>query len=519
MPGTNAPGISAWVRPAAPAAAKRFAGRIPAGLAANVAWREVLATSATVFGVLMALSPWYGYYRDELYFRLLAEHPSWGYVDQPPLTPMLAKASIWLFGDTVTALRIPAALATAATVVLAAMIAAEMGGGRWAQLLTALATATGLYPLLVGHTLLTSSADLVAWVAVWLLAARGLLRADGRYWLAAGAVFGVALFNKYLIVLLGVGIVAGLALFGPRRVLREKWFLAGLALAVLIGCPNLIYQAVHGWPQIQMAAALSAEGGMSNRLFTLPGQLILIGLPMVPVLVTGLLGVFREPRWRLVRGLAGAHLVVLGLVLASNGRLDYAAASLVPILAAGVVRLEPWARREPGKRWMLAGIAANGLCSVLIVLPVLPPRILEHTPIPKVNPEARDVVGWPNLVSEVAKVQHGLPMRLRSSDVLLAYDYGEAGALDRYGGHYNLPTVYSGHNELAQWRPPASAHSAVAVGIDPSRLAGFFSSCHVAEWSKIGAQTAEQGANIPITVCRGRHAPWSLIWPELTHFR
>jgi hypothetical protein len=477
----------------------------------------VLLTSATVFGVLVALSPWYGYYRDELYFRLLAEHPSWGYVDQPPLTPMLAKASIWLFWDTVTALRIPAALATAATVVLAAMIAAELGGGRWAQLLTALATATGLYPLLVGHTLLTSSADLVAWVAMWLLAARALLRADGRYWLGAGAVFGAGLFNKYLIVLLGVGIVVGLVIFGPRRALRGKWFLGGVALAVLVGCPNLIYQAMHGWPQMQMASALSAEGGMSNRLFTLPGQLVLIGLPMVPVLIAGLVGVFREPRWRLVRGLAGAHLVVLALVLASNGRLDYAAASLVPILAIGIVWLEPWARREPGKRWMLAGIACNGLCSVLIVLPVLPPQILEDTPIPKVNPEARDVVGWPNLVSEVATVQHGLPLRVRSSDVLLAQDYGEAGALDRYGGRENLPEVYSGHNELAQWRPPARARSVVAVGIDPGVLAGFFSSCHVAAWSEIGAQATQSGANIPITVCRGRHAPWSVIWPTLTH--
>jgi hypothetical protein len=517
MPGTNAPGMGTWVQPVSPPPTRRGAVAKPAAPAVAVAWRAVLLTSATVFGVLMALSPWYGYYRDELYFRLLAEHPAWGYVDQPPLTPLLAKASIWAFGDTVTALRIPAALATAGTVILAGMVAAEMGGGRWAQLLTALATATGLYPLLVGHTLLTSSADLVAWVAMWLLAARALLRADGRYWLGAGAVFGLALFNKYLIVLLGVGIVVGLVLLGPRRVPREKQFLAGFTLAVLIGCPNLIYQAMHGWPQMQMASALSAEGGMSNRLFTLPGQLILIGLPMVPVLVAGLVGLFREPRWRLARGLAGAHLVVLALVLASNGRLDYAAASLVPLLAVGMVRLEPWASRVPGKRWMLAGIAANGLCSVLIVLPVLPPQILEHTPIPRVNPEARDVVGWPRLVAEVAQVQDGLPEQTRSSDVLLARDYGEAGALDRYGGRYTLPQVYSGHNELAQWRPPASAESAVAVGVDPGRLARFFSRCHVATWSKIGAQAAHTGADIPITVCRGRHASWSAVWPELTH--
>lgn len=489
-----------------------------AALRAQIAWRPVLLCSSAVFTVLVALSPWYGYYRDELYFRMLAEHaPSWGYVDQPPLTPLLAKAGIWLFGDTVTGIRVPAALCTAVTVVLAAMIAAELGGRRRAQLITALATGTALYPLLVGHTLLTSSPDLVAWTAVWLLAARALLRHDGRWWLAAGAVFGLALYNKYLILLLGVGIIAGLAVCGPRRVLRSRWLAAGVLLALVIGSPNLIYQAVHGWPQFRMASALANEAGMLNRLVTLPGQLVLIGLPLVPVWIGGMVALFRSQRWRAVRSLAAAHLGVVALVLISNGRMDYAAATLVPLLAAGCVRLEDWSYSRRGRRWFTGAIAGNAAISALVVLPVVPVGWLAHTPVPLLNPEVRDGVGWSDLAGRVAQVQHSLPISEQRRDVLLAEDYGEAGALARYGDRYHLPDVYSGHNQLGKWMPPATARNVVAVGVDPATLAPGFTHCAVADHVEVGVEVGDAERDVPITVCRGRLKPWTELWPHLTH--
>lgn len=489
------------------------------GIATRVSWWPVLLISAAVFTVLVAMSPWYGYYRDELYFRLLAGHPAWGYVDQPPLTPMLAKAGIWMFGDTVTALRVPAALCTAATVVLTAMVAAELGGRTRAQVFTALATATGLYPLLVGHTLLTSSADLVAWTALWLLAARALLRREPRWWLAAGAVFGLALYNKYLVLLLGIGVPLGLLVLGPRRVLAGRRLWAAVGIAALLAVPNLVYQAVHGWPQLTMAAALAAEGGVDNRLVTLPGQLVLIGLPLVPVWLCGLAGLLRSPRWRPVRALAAAHLIVVALVLLADGRMDYAAASLLPLLAAGCVRLERWTARPSCRNLMAAGVALNAALSALLVLPVLPASVMARTPVPLVNPEARDGVGWASLVERVAAMQRQLPPGERLHEVLLAADYGEAGALDRFGGRYGLPPVYSGHNELARWRPPPAARNVIAVGIPPSLLAGAFRRCSVRGWVEVGLQGhTSPGHGKPVTACVDRQVPWRALWPTLVHY-
>jgi hypothetical protein len=522
--------LPAWLRPAAgggaiataPGTAKvvervrvRRSEPPPAVARAPVSWPAVLAVAAGVFAGLVTISPWYGYYRDELYFRILADHPSWGYADTPPLTPLLAKAGIWLLGDTVTAVRVPAALCTAVTVVLAALIAAEFGGGRRAQVCTALGTATGMYPLLVGHTLLTNSVDLVAWCTVWLLAARALLRADGRWWLATGAATGLALYGKQLVLLLVIGIVAGLAVAGPRRVLLDPRLLAGAALALLIGLPNALYQATHDWPQLRMAVAMAAESGGRNRLLSVPGQLGLLGLPLVPVWLAGLGGLLRGGRWRAARALGVTYLVVVAVVVLTDGRVDYVGPSLVPLLAVGCVRLEGWLG---GRRWAAAGLAANVALSALFVLPALPVDLLGRTPVPLANPVERDTVGWPRLVAQVAEVRRGLPPDERSGATVLTNDYGEAGAVDRYGAEYHLPPAYSGHNELARWLPPESANTVIAVGIDPTRLAAAFDRCAVARRVDLGTTVRGDEQGVPITVCDGRHTPWDAVWPRLANF-
>ncbi|GDY29023.1 ArnT family glycosyltransferase [Gandjariella thermophila] len=523
--------LPAWFRAAADGGAlatrppSAVAARHPAPTAerpvavsrAPVSWSAVLPAAVGVLAVLVALSPWYGYYRDELYFRILAAHPGWGYVDTPPLTPLLARAGIWLFGDTVTAVRIPAALCTAVTVVLAALIAAEFGGRRRAQVFAALGTATGMYPLLVGHTLLTNSADLVAWCAVWLFATRALLRGDGRWWLAAGVAVGLAVYDKHLVLLPAIGILAGLAAAGPRRLLLDRRLLVGVALALLIGLPNLLYQAAHDWPQLRMAGAMAAQSGGRNRLLALPGQLALIGVPLVPVWLAGLIGLLRDPRWRAVRALGVAHPVVVAVVMLTDGRIDYAAGTLVPLLAVGCVRLEAWFARPAGRRRMVVAVTANAALSTLFVLPVLPVDLLGRTPVPLVNPEARDGVGWPQLVAQVAAVYQGLPPDERSGAAVLTNDYGEAGAVDRYGGEHHLPPAYSGHNELARWLPPESANAVVAVGIAPERLAAAFDRCTVAGRVDLGAAVRSDEQGVPITVCDGRHLPWAAVWPRLAN--
>ena len=207
--------------------------------------------------VLLLLSGSYGYHRDEMYFRVLSEHPAWGYVDQPAFAPMAAKLSIAVFGDTL-GIRVLPALAAAILVVLVTLITRELGGRGVAQILAALGTATGAYTFIAGHTLLTLSFDLPFWAAAILFMTKALMREQPRWWLAVGVIVGLATYNKHLIVMLVLGLAVGLVAVGPRRVLASPWLWGGALIAAALAVPNLLYQA-----DARLAAA--QDGGGAER--------------------------------------------------------------------------------------------------------------------------------------------------------------------------------------------------------------------------------------------------------------
>nr|WP_205862380.1 glycosyltransferase family 39 protein [Planosporangium thailandense] len=470
--------------------------------------------------MLAATSTRYDYHRDELYFRELGAHPAWGYVDQPPLTPLLARASTAVFGDSVWALRLPALLSAVAAVFLLALIARALGGGRGAQALAAVGVVS-VFPLISGHILLTSSVDLVVWAVVILCVIRVLRGGHPRWWLAAGLVTGLGLYNKHLIVLMLLALAVGLLLVGPRRVLLSGWLWAGVAIALLVGSPNLVYQVSHDWPQLQMARAIQRNKGDDARVMFVPLQLVLLGLGLVPIWVAGLVSLLRNPALRAVRALGVAYPVICVLVLGTAGQPYYTMGALLAPYAAGCIATVRWLSGRPARRaWVAAAVVFNIACSVVIALPVLPVGVLGKTPIPAMNQTARDQVGWQMYVRQVADAYRALPAGERAGAVIIAANYGEAGALNRYGGRYGLPHTYSGHNELYyEGAPPATANAVLVVGyrMDAFLDARFGSCRQVGHLDNgVGVDNEEQG--IPIRVCRDPRAPWPRLWPAFQHF-
>jgi 4-amino-4-deoxy-L-arabinose transferase-like glycosyltransferase len=482
------------------------------------AWGPVCAVAAVVGLVLVATSGAYGYHRDELYFRLLGQQPAWGYVDQPPATPLLARATVELLGDHLWALRLPGALILAATAILTALLARDLGGGRGAQVLAAAVSAT-LFPLVFGHVLLTATLDLVLGAGILLCVVRALLR-DERWWLAVGLLVGLALYNKHLVVLTLVAIGVGLVLVGPRRVLWSRWLLAGVAIAVVVGAPNLIYQASHGWPQLEMARAIERNKGDESRILFLPLQLALVGVFLAPVWVAGLVHLLRDPALRPVRALAVAYPVLCVLVLATGGQPYYTAALVLALFAAGSIPPVQWMTGRPGRAIAFgAAFGASVALSALVALPVLPVAVLAATPIPDLNQATSDQIGWPAYVRQVAAVVRGLPAPEARRAVIVTANYGEAGALDRYGDPYALPAVFSGHNELwFRGQPPEGADVVIAVGFSPGSLDGEFESCQTALRLDNGVQIANEEQSRPVLVCRGPTRPWAELWPSFQHY-
>lgn len=494
------------------------ARRVPA-----VAWRPLLGICAAVLAILLAVSARYGYHRDELYFVQAGRRLAWGYPDQPPLTPAIARLATAVAPDSLVALRIAPALAAAAVVLLTGLIARELGGGRAAQLLAAACMAVSADVFIVGHTLGTTVFDLLAWTATCWTAARVLRGGDSRWWLALGGIVGLGLLNKSLIAALPIALLIGLLIGGPREVLRARWFLPGVVLALLLVAPNLWWQAANGWPQFSLSAAIAggSSGTSESRWLLVPFQFVLISPVLAPVWICGLVQLLRSPRLRRFRCFGLAYTVLLVAFLVVGGKPYYLAGMFPVLLASGAPTVLCWLRRRglvTRRIIVAAALVLSVAVNSVLMLPLVPVGALHATPIVDINYDAGETVGWPEFAQAVAGVVAALPTRDRNHAVILTGNYGEAGAVDRFGTEWGLPAAYSGHNAFWQWGPPSSGTQdgvVVAVGFSHDRLLQDFRSVTSAGVIDNGVDLDNEEQGATIWVCRGQRAPWSELWPTL----
>ncbi|WP_439381879.1 glycosyltransferase family 39 protein [Amycolatopsis lexingtonensis] len=458
----------------------------------------------------------YGYFGDELYFLAAGRHLAWGYVDQPPLLPLLAKAMDAL-GHSPFVLRIPAMLAVLAGVVLTALIARELGGGAKAQTLAAATAAVSAEALAGGHYLATSTVDPFLWtLLLWLLARWLRTRADALLvW--AGVVTAVALYTKFLIG--GFWLAAGVAILvcGPRELLRRPALWLGAAIAAAALVPTLLWQATHGWPQLGMGAAISAEvgGTWGGRLAFLPTAVAAAGLPVGAALLG--YGLWRLLRSRELRFLGWTTVLLTLAFLAVNGRFYYVAGMYPVCWAMAAIALE---RREPARWWRWVATWPCYALAVLLVVPIaLPiwPRawLTEHPSLPA-PVFAFAEIGWPEGTHSVAGAFARLPERDRTA--VVTETYWEASALDRYGRDLGLPEPASGNRGYATLVVPhESTTDVLFVGKDPRPLLGHFTGLRQIGTVDTGAAKPSYFDGVPLWLASGRVEPWSQLWPKVVN--
>ncbi|MDL4817855.1 ArnT family glycosyltransferase [Actinomadura opuntiae] len=485
-----------------------------------LAWRPVLLIAGVLGALLIAVAARYGYHRDELYFRVAGRHPAWGYPDQPPLLPLLARAVTEAFGDTLVALRVPAAVFSAAGVVVAALTAREMGGRRRAQLLTAVSYAVCPIVVAVGHTFSTATLDLLLSTALVWIVIRWVRTSDQRMLLAAGAVAAAALNVKYLAGFLLVALAVGLLVSGPRDFVRRPMLAAGAAVVAIAVLPGVVWQARHGWPQVDMAGEIAGRGDFGGRPGFVPFQILMTGILPSWLWIYGLWRTYRSDGLRPFRFLGHAYLLLNVVFIATGGKPYYLAGLWAALWAAGAVEVERHgAPRGWGWAATVPAYAVTAVCSIALTLPVYPVKWLADTPQPVVNPDSAETVGWPRFAREVARVHRTLPPDERAKATIVVGNYGEAGALDRYGPGLGLPRAYSGHTGFWYFgRPPDTGGPTIVVGpedlAEGARLHRYWTDVRAVGRidDGVGLDNQEQGK--PVWVCRGQRAPWTQLWPE-----
>jgi hypothetical protein len=491
----------------------------------RVAW----IAAGIVFVIHALANPHYGFFRDELYFIIFGQHPQWGYVDQPPVVPLLA-ALTQLGGHSLFLLRLVPALCSAAGAFVVVLLAAEFGGGPFAQIFAVFVyVCTGVltnFGMKVGP----DEIGLWSWPLLAYFVVRITKGADRRLWLLAGLVAGTSLQSKYAVIFFLAALLIGLLLTPQRSVLFNWWFALGGAIAIAIALPNFLWQAHYGFPMWELLRnGQNGKNEIVGPLVYLVQQVLITNLFLFPVWVAGFIWLLLQAPYRF---LGYTYAILIAAMIVLHGKHYYPADIYPVMIAAGATAIDLWTSRA--KLWRIPIVAYAlifGWWFIPFDLPILP----EHTfvayraEVAKINPtgvttetehgreenlltgDYADMHGWPEMAAAVQQIYNSLSPAERSHAVVFGDNYGEASAVKFFTP--DLPVI-SVHNQYWLWGPD---------GYDGSVLIQIGGTCWTSEHYFTSRQIAltlysyyaiNYETNIPINICRGLKIPVAELWAK-----
>ena len=424
--------------------------------------------AASVIALHLATNSTLGFHTDELYYLACGRHPAFGYVDFPPLVPLLAHLETGLLGVSPWTLRVLPSLLGGFLVVLSGAYVRRLGGSLRLQVIALISAIAAPYLLGSNWVFQTVTFDQVTWMVAmyWFLCL--VIDRQPRHWIYLGITLGIGLEVKYTIVglILGIGI-AVLLTPSLRMELRTRYPWIAAALALLIWAPNLAWQVVEGFPTvIYIANHRGSTGGPVVYLIELGVYFFFL----IPLWFGGMVSLFRNPRLRPL-GIACAVPLVLFLFV---GKSYYAAGTIPLAVAQGLMAISRVKRPRLRSGLQIAVVAASVLEFVtffFLVVPVTPPDRIHSSRLDTVNEVFADSVGWDDIAKQVTTIYDDLPASERANTVIISAYYGVPGALDVYDNPNDRPVAISPHLSDFYWLPnDLTATYALMVDYEPTEV-------------------------------------------------
>jgi len=480
------------------------------------------------FALHLATNGQYGFHRDELQTLDDARHLDWGFVAYPPVTPLVGRLELILFGPSLRGFRVFAALAVSVAMILTGLMAKELGGSRHVQWLAAAAAGISPVSLIQGAVFQYVSFDYLIGTAVTYALIRLLKSDDPRWWIAIGALLGLGMETRYTAGFLAVGVAGAVLVTPARRYLRSGWLWFGVAISILVFLPNVVWQARHHFISLDFLSYLHARDLRQGRYngFYIQQFWICVNLATTPLALLGLWFylVRREgSRYRLL----GWIFVITFALFSIAGARSYYTAPLYPMLMAsgslvlGLLlsrRAVRWSRAIYGLQW--TAMAGGGVVFAALLLPVAPIGSWLWAITSKMHDQFREEIGWPDLAESVAKIYQSLSPEERQHTGILTGNYGEGGALNLYGPALGLPHAMSLTNSFwYRGYDPRLPTTVIVTGFDLDEGRRLFESCEVAgkNANPFGVENEESRDHPDILLCRNLRMPWSTYWE--THRR
>ncbi len=492
----------------------------------------IIAAAVVKFSLHLIYARGYDLFLDELYTLALSRHLAFGYVDLPPLVPVLMALSRNILGGSAFAMHIVPALAGAATLVFACLIVKEFGGRTFAVALSALAFIAVPLWLMFDSIFCYDSIDQLVLAGFLYTLIRFLRNGSRKLWILLGLIAGIACLTKMTILFLGPGFLLALLISKYRKELITPWPWLGAALCVVLVSPYIIWQIANHWPTLEYWLNYG-----NYRVYKASPQQYFMNIMafMNPLL----LPIWAAGLYRLFRRMNGVNYSFLGLLfLFTLGVMFYFHASVrmlgelfIPLIAACAVLLE---ELLTGARWKLS-VRALPLAYLLAAGAFVIPSSLPILPIDSVNNLPRSAkywyqgirefnagnlyaplilvgrLGWEELARDVADVYNQLPPEDRQVAGVFTDWYYTAAAIDMYGPQYGLPHAVSGSLNYYLWGPGYSWDVMVIVTGRTNILSVFFDEC---------AQKATAGpeAQYHIYVCKNPAVSAEAIWSSQKNY-
>jgi hypothetical protein len=474
----------------------------------------------------------YGIFRDELYYLACSEHLQWGYVDQPPFIALIAWFARHAFGTSLIGLRLLPAVAGAGLVILTGKLVREMGGGRIAQVLAALAVLFAPLYLILDHWLTMNAFEPLFWMGAAYSVVRAINTGNERYWLWLGVLVGLGLENKYSMAFFTLAVLVGVILTPERKFLKSRWVWLGALAAFAIFLPNLVWLVRHNFPFLELMHNIrqTHRDVVRGPIPFVADQGLIMGPVAFPLWVGGVVWLFFSREGRRYRVLGWTYLALLVLFIVMKGKNYYLAPAYPMLLAAGAIGFERitsgrWKWAQPA--YLLLIVTLGGLLVPLSVPVLSPDAFIRYQKTIGVEPSKAenqdtgplpqhfaDEFGWEDMARKVAAVYNSLPPADRERTMIFANNYGEAGAIDFFGPKYGLPKSVCNHQSYWLWGPRNYDGSIVIVlGSSGEGDREHFQS--VEEVGKVEHPYSRRDEWFPILLCRGLTFNMQEEWPRM----
>ncbi len=411
----------------------------------------------------------YGYFIDEFYYIACAARPAFGYVDHPPLAPLILTVFSFFFGTSLLAIRILPALAQSASVFFTGMLTKEIGGGRFAQCLAACAMATSPVIVAFGAFYSMNAYEPLLAIVLLIFTVRMIKENNPQRWIVLGIIMGLGMMNKHTFAVFIAGLVFSLLVTGQWKLVLNKWFAAGSLIALLIFLPNIIWQAQNNYPSLEFYRNISAHKNVyTPPLAFFKNQVMEMSPSSFPVWFAGIIFLFFSKSVKSCKFLAALFLsLFLFMMISGTSRPDRLMFAYPAVFAGGGFFFERFILKH-NARWLKAVLMVFLYAGLAIGVPVLLPyftyeQVRSYTKLLGLNTELEtgnrpplpqvlaDRIGWKEKFNLVLNAYQSLPDSEKAKTIIAAENYGQAGALELYGKKYNFPFVASGHNTYYLW--------------------------------------------------------------------